>query len=260
MIATQPAAITLIDKLIDSRSALSVDWEGILAKQYTALLRNPRVVVDVGAHRGTHTFHFLNIGAGRVVCFEPIPDLAYDLSLALASYPAAELHNLALSDSEGVSHFVHNISAPGESGLEERVASALGEGERKIITVTVKTLDSFNLKDVDFIKIDCEGAELRILKGSKDTVMQNRPYISIEYGHGGYSVYGAEKSDLWRWALDTGYVVTDLFGNLFSEWAVYDYCVDKFYWDFFLIPREKIDRASDLLLQQHAFSLLPEEK
>ncbi len=42
------------------------------------------------------------------------------------------------------------------------------------------TLDSFGLKDVDYIKIDVEGFETKVLKGAAETIARCRPLIVIE--------------------------------------------------------------------------------
>jgi len=53
------------------------------------------------------------------------------------------------------------------------------------IVVETITLDSFvqdnNLHDIQFIKIDVEGFELRVLKGAQETIKLFKPTIMIEY-------------------------------------------------------------------------------
>ena len=44
----------------------------------------------------------------------------------------------------------------------------------------VRTLDSFNLDNISFIKIDVEGYELNLLKGAQETIEKNKPVIFIE--------------------------------------------------------------------------------
>jgi hypothetical protein len=51
----------------------------------------------------------------------------------------------------------------------------------KKIKVQVKTLDSFNLTNIGFIKIDVEGFEKEVLEGSLETLMKNNyPPIVFE--------------------------------------------------------------------------------
>ena len=46
--------------------------------------------------------------------------------------------------------------------------------------IEVKTLDSFRLTDIDFIKIDVDGFELQVLEGARETIRQSSPVICME--------------------------------------------------------------------------------
>jgi len=233
----------LIDYLKSAGPAETINWEGLLARQYRRLLDSPRVIVDVGAHAGAHTSHFLNIGARKVVCFEPLPHLAEALKAKFADQPV-EVHAVALNHEEGESEFVFNMTTPSESGLKQRVFSLAEEQRLQRITVQMRRLDSFALQDVDFIKTDCEGAELNVLSGGRDVVRRDRPFVSVEYGADGYAAYGLQQDALLIWAVENGYRVSDLFGNSLNDRGDYEYCVDKYYWDFLLIPEEKWQESS----------------
>ena len=54
------------------------------------------------------------------------------------------------------------------------------ETEDKNGNESVTTLDSFNLDNISFIKIDVEGYELKLLKGAFNTIEKNKPVIFIE--------------------------------------------------------------------------------
>lgn len=46
--------------------------------------------------------------------------------------------------------------------------------------VEMRTLDSFQFADVDFIKVDCEGFEENVLVGACDTILRCHPTIIVE--------------------------------------------------------------------------------
>jgi FkbM family methyltransferase len=242
----QCAAMILIDKLIQNGPSSAVNWEGLLAHQYKGLLRHPRLIIDVGAHVGAHAWTFLSLHPRKVECFEPIPYLASALETNLKGQ-AAKVHAIALSDEDGQSIFVLNVTMPSESGLKQREYSSSGKQELDAITVATSRLDRFEFQEVDFIKIDCEGAEIKVLRGASETIANNRPFMSVEYGRAGYSAYGLEKNALLEWAMQNDYVISDLFGNAMNDPQCYDYCVDKYYYDFLLIPAEQWSSKSAVL-------------
>ena len=46
--------------------------------------------------------------------------------------------------------------------------------------IECRTLDSFNLTDVDYVKIDVDGFEIPLLEGARNTLKTNSPTINIE--------------------------------------------------------------------------------
>ena len=72
------------------------------------------------------------------------------------------------------------------------------------VSVKIRTLDSYNLKNVTFIKYDIEGYELRAIKGSEQTIKKYNPVIVVEQNKGnldsvnllkswGYELQGIDK-------------------------------------------------------------------
>ena len=86
-------------------------------------------------------------------------------------------HHTALGDTETIKY-----SKPGVG----RIKSDEPHG-RSTMPVQVNTLDSYNIQDVDFIKIDVEGYETRVLQGGLETIKRDSPAILCEINRGDFS-------------------------------------------------------------------------
>jgi len=68
-----------------------------------------------------------------------------------------------------------------------RIKSETPNGN-SLLQVPVKTLDSFGLfEDVDFIKMDVEGYEPRVIMGGMKTIEKNKPVILCEINRGDFT-------------------------------------------------------------------------
>ena len=72
-----------------------------------------------------------------------------------------------------------------EIGLSNKEHTASQEFNSTTITntpgsVQCQTLDSFNLNDIDFIKIDVDGFEANVVEGAVETITRNKPIINVE--------------------------------------------------------------------------------
>jgi len=152
--------------------------------------------------------------------------------------------NKALSDSKGIVDFHIVENAPEESGLKRRENSAYNIDDPKISTEKVDTdiLDNYvNIcHGVKYMKLDAEGAEIDILKGATEITRRFRPIISVEYGRPSYIAYERTKESLYEFALENEWYVTDIFGNIIPTIAIWNELCDTVYWDFFLVPNEKL--------------------
>jgi len=149
----------------------------------TGLVPRGRNAVDVGANRGVYAY-WMGKRAAWVDAFEPQPALARYIQGA--HLRNVRVHETALSDHAGIA----KLLVPGDDGLA-RIASsdtsdavsAAAEAELGVRTelgVQTRTLDSFNLVDVGFLKIDAEGHELAVLHGAHETITTSRPVVFVE--------------------------------------------------------------------------------
>lgn len=162
-----------------------------------AVLRHyvPRgsTVVDVGAHRGVYTYWLRRLvgPSGTILAFEPQPDLHDYLQSGLRprKYANVWLRPVALSDHDGADRLVIPV-VEGQrqiawAGLDHAEAEGIG------IDVEVSTLDEqLGGRPVDFVKIDVEGHEARVLTGCAGTLAARRAVwlVEIEARHAGATV------------------------------------------------------------------------
>jgi hypothetical protein len=85
--------------------------------------------------------------------------------------------NCALSDKEGTTKYY--IRDPKDGGGNGISGFPKDEGV-PTIDVPTKTLDSFGLTNINFIKIDVEGHELQVLQGMNIFLKINKPIFLIE--------------------------------------------------------------------------------
>jgi FkbM family methyltransferase len=142
--------------------------------------------VDIGANQGVFAFALAKI-ADRVVAFEANPDYAQFARWMLRG--RATVHTVAISDQSGRATFYVPLS---DDGMVLHLAGNLKQSHpqfRNMQTyeVDVRTLDSFNLTDVSFIKADVEGSEREVLDGARATVTRDRPVILLELLSGTHS-------------------------------------------------------------------------
>jgi FkbM family methyltransferase len=220
----------------------SFDFESMLERHYRRFLRAGDTVIDIGAHTGRHLANFIEcVGpSGHVIAFEPLPFAFQKLSSRFAG-PTVVLKNVALTDSEGTVSFVHAQGTPEESGLRKRVYNNPEAAKPVTIEVTAEKLDRYvdAAAGLKYIKIDVEGGELSVLSGATRILEVHRPWVSVEYGHPGYSVYGHTLYTLFDFAQARDYAMFDIFGHRLgrTEWPM---SCDAICWDFFMVPIEKV--------------------
>jgi FkbM family methyltransferase len=167
--------------------------------------------VDIGAHIGTYSM-ILSKSCKQVISFEPQKITYQCLVAGIAENNIFNIktYNCALGDKEDIMDLnIVSEDGGGSSLLKEfpNTASVLATEH-----VQVKTLDSFNLTNVDFIKIDAEGFELEIIKGGLHTLENNNyPYILFEAWPDDW--YKEKREEMIAFLKELGYKIHKLRGN-----------------------------------------------
>ena len=180
-----------------SRSGIT-RYDALQVLWLSAHLKEGDTAVDIGAHYGTYSILMAaKCGqTGNVVAFEPDPHARKVLSRNLALNPRIKQPTVevcACSDAIGEAT-LFSRGGNSQSSLARSAVEFSPEHKSEEIRVPLVTLDSYlserNLPELRCVKIDAEGAEIRILKGAKhvlstnaDIVCELHPYAWPEFGN-----------------------------------------------------------------------------
>ena len=165
-------------------------WQGIgfLGGEFQAFYRmisRSHFFVDVGANTGIFSLIACATNSViRVIAFEPVPEIYEKLVTNVTInvfQDRCQMVQKAVSDVPGITRLlIPPGEIPTEASLELQSKSALEGGTR--IDIDSTTLDTVCAQEaVDFIKIDVEGAEYKVLQGARQLLARCRPTILLEH-------------------------------------------------------------------------------
>jgi FkbM family methyltransferase len=158
------------------------------ATSYGQRFRN---AVDVGGHVGLWS-RYLAKRFAHVYAFEPMTTHRECFALNVDAFNVT-LYPMALGEKEGSVSMHTNSTSSGDTWVD-------GDGD-----IPMHTLDSLELDDVDFIKIDTEGHELFVLRGAAATLKRCRPVIIVEQKPGHAQRFGIGEKDAIPYLQSIGY-------------------------------------------------------
>lgn len=145
-------------------------------------------VIEIGANQGYFTVLFQNLvgSCGEVHAFEPIPTTFELLKKSVTNHTKnCCLYNLG-TGAENLDYveFHLPINDHGQATMSPHASDAWQNQEIQKVICKVVRLDDFdpikNLKRIDFIKLDAEGAELPSLQGAQSLLEKHKPILFFE--------------------------------------------------------------------------------
>jgi len=138
-------------------------------------------VIDIGANIGITTVAIAKrIGrGGKLYSFEPVPEYSDILkrNISCNGLENVKVYELAVTDQVGRASFY-------QKGVSSGVV--VQKGARRF-NVSTTTIDRFSneqkIQRIDLLNMDCEGSELLVLNGAKETLRKNRVKIFCEIHH-----------------------------------------------------------------------------
>jgi FkbM family methyltransferase len=171
------------------------------------------VFLDVGANIGFFVLPIADLvgDEGRVLAFEPAPDAAQLLrskARARGLMSRISLYELALSDEVGSLALRADPAHPDDTTKRSLFIDGpvVAEVPIRALDDLVESGDVELLQGIDAVKIDVEGAEVRVLTGMRRTLERHRPRVMvIETIERHLNRAGSSVSDVDRFLHDLGY-------------------------------------------------------
>ena len=135
-----------------------------------ALCQRRGVALDIGANVGLWSRDLVK-QFEQVQAFEPV-EIFRECLIKNVSAANFSVSDLALGDQDTQATMIITAGNTGHSHLDP---ATMGTGSVKVVR-----LDSLDLPAVDYIKIDCEGFEYRVLLGAEKTIRRQRPMVVVE--------------------------------------------------------------------------------
>ena len=152
--------------------------------QKKLITKDRPVIFDVGAHLGvTYTKYRKFFPRAEIHLVEPFAASAERLRSQTKNDPCSYLHQIALSNHDGERTLHVNAASSTNSLSSLRMSASSTWNSNKLkqvgkITVDVLTLDrlckEIDIKFIDILKIDVQGAELSVLQGAKNLLENQR--------------------------------------------------------------------------------------
>lgn len=217
-------------------------------KLFSRLLRVGDTVFDIGANFGWHSIDFGKIigQSGNLYCFEPVlsvyEELVKNINLNFPGYQNIITERLAVGNSNG-NMPIYIPREKGSAFASLRREEIKKYGENIIENVEMVTLDSYivknNIRKIDFIKCDVEGAELAVAQGA--ATLLGSIYAPMIYTE----IQGTESKKIF-----------DIFRNFgYASYRFFEDCLLKFEYDesesaefnFLFVKDAHIERLTPLL-------------
>jgi len=147
---------------------------------------NPEVIFDVGANVGNYAKEVIRFCPhAKIYAFEPVLKTFEELQNNLDFENSVQLVNKGMSDTnDKIEFFIYDGS---EHTSHFKIEGKAFENKDSVTLDVVKGddfMETENINHIDLLKIDVEGAEMKVLNGFRQALQNNQiDIIQFEYGY-----------------------------------------------------------------------------
>jgi FkbM family methyltransferase len=194
-------------------------------------------VIDIGAYDGDTSLPLALLAGknGRCINFECGPAWhRLQINTALNTSLNTENYNYAVSNHNGIDQFNYQDDVGGSRYKTDHIGTY--PLKRFVRTIQLeKFLDTLNLKNVNFVKLDTEGFDVPILFFMQKYIDQFRPILHIEW-------FPTTEQDLLQFLQSKNYFSVDYY-----TLKTFDKLPNYWVQDLLLIPKEKENNFPSLV-------------
>ena len=143
----------------------------------------PKVIIDVGANRGTWTRRAIRtFPSAEYHLFEPQDSLRSSLEEISKTHPNVCIHSLGVGRETGEEIFTFNSDRDDSSNFRMTASEAQARGfvQKALPLISIDDfVKKHSIACVDILKIDAEGLDLEVIKGASHT-LRAVEYVFIE--------------------------------------------------------------------------------
>lgn len=171
-----------LNEMIDSAIFFSGCFDRNTTNAINRLCKEEMIVLDIGANVGAYTLRIAKIigKMGRVIAFEPMAwaFLKLKRNMELNNFQNITLEKLALTNETK-----NEINGFKSSWLLSGGSCDISQKKELIQFMKLDNyLSKKGIKEVDFIKLDVDGYEFKVLQGAINTLKKDKPIIILELG------------------------------------------------------------------------------
>lgn len=165
----------VLKRRVFNKKAYNSHTKDFMLGQTKGFLSKEKNTIDIGGAAGIYSTWFCK-HSKHVYSFEAVPEVHKQLKKLESQFDNITTYNLALSNFNGTSKFFVDDKRLSNSSFQNLVGGIE-------IEVEARTIDSMDIQNIGFIKIDTEGTELDVLQGAQEAIDRYSPTCMVEIYH-----------------------------------------------------------------------------